>query len=127
MCFRPNLNRYFNFFQALANSFEGNVASLDDVLLKGSKLRERCNSEGRITIDGKLKTVQRQWSDLSGKISDKRKQVSLDIGEWSRFSEELDSKITQLRNYDISLGTQITVTDVKALEKELEDVKVNIR
>lgn len=116
---------YTLFLQALANSFEGNVGSLEDVRHKGSRLRERCNSEGRITIDGKLKTVQRQWSDLSGKISDKQEKVNGEIGEWSRFSEDLDNKLTELRNYEISIGAQITVSDLKKLEKELADVKVH--
>lgn len=68
--------------------------------------------------------MQRQWSDLTGKISNKQDEVSGEIGEWSRFSEDLDSRLTELRNYEISLGAQITVSDLKTMEKELADVKV---
>jgi hypothetical protein len=111
--------------QALANSFEGNVTGLKDVNQKGSRLRERCNSEGRISIDGKLQTIQQRWSDLNEKISQKLQMVKHEISEWTFFNKDLDDKLTELRNYEISLSAQIIgVSDLKTLEKELADVKV---
>lgn len=111
----------------LANSFEGKVANLEDVLQKGSYLRERCNSEGRISIDGKLKKIQKRWSDLSDKISQKLQTVKDEISEWTSFNKDLDDKLNELRSYEISLGAQlIGVSDLPTLEKELADVKVFI-
>lgn len=121
------LTFYLNFWQALANSFEGKVTNLEDVLQKGSHLRERCNSEGRISIDGKLKTIQKRWSDLSDKISQKLQTVKDEISEWTSFNKDLDDKLNELRGYEISLCAQlIGVSDLPTLEKELADVKVFI-
>jgi len=112
-------------FQAVANSFEGHMAQLSDVHERGSRLRERCNSEGRVTIDGKLQTLQRRWSDVKEKISSKVQVVEGEIGEWSDFTKELDQRLTELRNADISLGAAIISTaELKVLEEQLAKVKV---
>ena len=112
-------------FQAVANSFEGHMAQLSDVHERGSRLRERCNNEGRVTIDGKLETLQRRWSDVKEKISSKVLVVESEIGEWSDFTKELDQRLTELRNADISLGAAIISTaELKVLEEQLAKVKV---
>ena len=115
----------FSCFQAVANSFEGHMAQLSDVHERGSRLRERCNSEGRVTIDGKLQTLQRRWSDVKEKISSKVQVVEGEIGEWSAFTKELDQRLTELRNADISLGVaSISTAELKVLEDQLAKVKV---
>lgn len=112
-------------FQAVANSFEGHMAQLTDVHERGSRLRERCNSEGRLTIDGKLQTLQRRCFDVKEKISSKVQVVEGEIGEWSDFTKELDQRLTELRNADISLGAAIISTaELKVLEEQLAKVKV---
>lgn len=101
------------------------MAQLSDVHERGSRLRERCNSEGRVTIDGKLQTLQRRWSDVKEKISSKVQVVEGEIGEWSDFTKELDQRLTELRNADISLGAAIISTaELKVLEDQLAKVKV---
>ena len=101
------------------------MAQLSDVHERGSRLRERCNSEGRVTIDGKLQTLQRRWSDVKEKISSKVQVVQGEIGEWSDFTKELDQRLTELRNADISLGAAIISTaQLKVLEDQLAKVKV---
>ena len=101
------------------------MAQLSDVHERGSRLRERCNSEGRVTIDGKLQTLQRRWSDVKEKISSKVQVVEGEIGEWSDFTKELDQRLTELRNADISLGAAIISTaELKVLEEQLAKVKV---
>ena len=115
----------FPLFQAVANSFEGHMAQLSDVQGRGSRLKERCDSEGRITIDGKLRTLQRRWSDVKEKISNKVQFVEGEIDEWSTFTKELDQRLTELRNADISLGVAIISTaELKVLEDQLATVKV---
>ena len=62
---------------------------------------------------------------MKGKISDKVQVVEREIDEWSRFTRELDQRITELRNADISLGVAIISTsELKALEEQLATVKV---
>ena len=101
------------------------MAQLSDVHERGSRLRERCNNEGRVTIDGKLQTLQRRWSDVKEKISSKVLVVESEIGEWSDFTKELDQRLTELRNADISLGAAIISTaELKVLEEQLAKVKV---
>ena len=101
------------------------MPQLCDVQEKGSRLRERCNSEGRLSIDDKLSSLQRRWSDVKGKISDKVQVVEGEIDEWSRFTKELDQRMTELRNADISLGVAIISTsELKVLEEQLSTVKV---
>ena len=101
------------------------MAQLSDVHERGSRLRERCNSEGRVTIDGKLQTLQRRWSDVKEKISSKVQVVEGEIGEWSDFTKEVDQRLTELRNADISLGAAIISTaELKVLEEQLSKVKV---
>ena len=101
------------------------MAQLSDVQGRGTRLRERCNSEGRINIDDKVSTLQGRWSDVKGKISDKVQVVEREIDEWSRFTGELDKRITELRNADISLSVAIISTsELKALEEQLARVKV---
>ena len=101
------------------------MAQLSDVNERGSRLRERCNSEGRVTIDGKLQTLQRRWSDVKEKISSKVQVVEGEIGEWSDFTKEVDQRLTELRNVDISLGAAIISTaELKVLEEQLAKVKV---
>lgn len=112
-------------FQAVANSFEGHMAQLSDVQEKGSRLRDRCNSEGRITIDGKLRSLQGRWSDVKEKIFNKVQVVEGEIDEWSAFTKELDQRLTDLHNADISLGVAIISTsELKVLEDQLASVKV---
>ena len=112
-------------FQAVANSFEGHMAQLSDVQERGSRLRERCNSEGRVTIDDKLRNLQRRWSDVKEKISRKVQVVEGEIDEWSTFTKELDQRLTELRNADISLGVVIISTaELAVLEDQLANVKV---
>lgn len=101
------------------------MAQLTDVHERGSRLRERCNSEGRLTIDGKLQTLQRRCFDVKEKISSKVQVVEGEIGEWSDFTKELDQRLTELRNADISLGAAIISTaELKVLEEQLAKVKV---
>ena len=101
------------------------MAQLSDVHERGSRLRERCNSKGRVTIDGKLQTLQRRWSDVKEKISNKVQVVEGEIGEWSDFTKELDQRLTELRNADISFGAAIISTaELKVLEDQLAKVKV---
>ena len=115
----------FSCFQAVANSFEGHMAQLSDVQERGSRLRERCNSEGRVTIDDKLRNLQRRWSDVKEKISRKVQVVEGEIDEWSTFTKELDQRLTELRNADISLGVVIISTaELAVLEDQLANVKV---
>ena len=112
-------------FQAVANSFEGHMAQLSDVQERGSRLRERCNNEGRVTIDDKLRNLQRRWSDVKEKISRKVQVVEGEIDEWSTFTKELDQRLTELRNADISLGVVIISTaELAVLEDQLANVKV---
>ena len=116
---------FFSCFQAVANSFEGHMAQLSDVQERGSRLRERCNSEGRVTIDDKLRNLQRRWSDVKEKISRKVQVVEGEIDEWSTFTKELDQRLTELRNADISLGVVIISTaELAVLEDQLANVKV---
>ena len=62
---------------------------------------------------------------MKGKISDKVQVVEREIDEWSRFTGELDKRITELRNADISLSVAIISTsELKALEEQLARVKV---
>lgn len=78
-----------------------------------------------MTIDGKLQTLQRRWSDVKEKISSKVQVVEGEIGEWSDFNKELDERLTELRNVDISLGAAIISTaELKVLEDQLAKVKV---
>ena len=78
-----------------------------------------------MTIDGKLQTLQRRWSDVKEKISSKVQVVEGEIGEWSDFTKELDERLTELRNADISLGAAIISTaELKVLEDQLAKVKV---
>jgi len=123
---RVNFNQLpYSCFQAVANSFEGHMAQLSDVQERGSRLRERCNSEGRLTIESKLRNLQRRWSDVKGKIFNKAQAVEGEIDEWSKFTKELDQRLTELRNADISLGVAIiSTTELKALEDQLATVKV---
>ena len=115
----------FSCFQAVANSFEGHMAQLSDVQERGSRIRERCNSEGRVTIDDKLRNLQRRWSDVKEKISRKVQVVEGEIDEWSTFTKELDQRLTELRNADISLGVVIISTaELAVLEDQLANVKV---
>lgn len=101
------------------------MAQFSDVHERGNRLRERCNSEGRVTIDGKLQTLQRRWSDVREKISSKVQDVEGEIGEWSNFTKELDQRLTELRNSDISLGVAVISTaELKVLEEQLASVKV---
>lgn len=101
------------------------MAQFSDVNERGNRLRERCNSEGRVTIDGKLQTLQRRWSDVREKISSKVQDVEGEIGEWSNFTKELDQRLTELRNSDISLGVAVISTvELKVLEEQLASVKV---
>ena len=101
------------------------MAQLSDVHGRGSWLRERCNSEGRVTIDGKLRTLQRRWSDVKEKISSKVQFVEGEIDEWSTFNKELEQRLRELRNADISLGVAIISTaELKVLENQLATVKV---
>ena len=101
------------------------MAQLSDVQERGSRLRERCNSEGRATIDDKLRNLQRRWSDVKEKISRKVQVVEGEIDEWSTFTKELDQRLTELRNADISLGVVIISTaELAVLEDQLVNVKV---
>ena len=101
------------------------MAQLSDVQERGSRLRERCNSEGRVTIDDKLRNLQRRWSDVKEKISRKVQVVEGEIDEWSSFTKELDQRLTELRNADISLGVVIISTaELAVLEDQLANVKV---
>lgn len=101
------------------------MAQFSDVHERGNRLRERCNSEGRVTIDGKLQTLQRRWSDVREKISSKVQDVEGEICEWSNFTKELDQRLTELRNSDISLGVAVISTaELKVLEEQLASVKV---
>ena len=101
------------------------MAQLSDVQERGSRLRERCNSEGRVTIDDKLRNLQRRWSDVKEKISRKVQVVEGEIDEWSTFTKELDQRLTELRNADISLGVVIISTaELAVLEDQLANVKV---
>lgn len=101
------------------------MAQFSDVNERGNRLRERCNSEGRVTIDGKLQTLQRRWSDVREKISSKVQDVEGEICKWSNFTKELDQRLTELRNSDISLGVAVISTaELKVLEEQLASVKV---
>ena len=101
------------------------MAQLSDVQERGSRLRERCNGEGRATIDDKLRNLQRRWSDVKEKIFRKVQVVEGEIDEWSTFTKELDQRLTELRNADISLGVVIISTaELAVLEDQLVNVKV---
>ena len=116
------------FTKAVAHSFEGHMTQLTDVQQRGCRLRERCNSLGREAIDKKLQTLQRRWSDVKQMISSKVEVVEGEIDEWSSFTKELDQRLTELRNAEISLGTAIISTaDLKTLEDQLAAVKVSSR
>ena len=62
---------------------------------------------------------------MKEKISNKVQVVEGEIDEWSTFTKELDQRLTELRNADISLGVAIISTaELKVLEDQLATVKV---
>ena len=92
---------------------------------KSLKLKENCSDDGKLVVEGKVKGLKDRWAEVKSKIEAKSHVVEEDIIEFTEFMKEIDDRLTDLRNAEITLDAEVIgTTDLKVLENQLTAVKV---
>ena len=78
-----------------------------------------------MAIEGKVQGLTDRWTEVKCKIEEKCQSVEDEITEWTKFMRDVDERLTELRNAEITLDAEIIgITDLKVLEEQLGTVKV---
>ena len=109
----------------MSSSFDGRFDQVTQLERKSLKLKENCSDDGKLVVEGKVKGLKDRWAEVKSKIEAKSHVVEEDIIEFTEFMKEIDDRLTDLRNAEITLDAEVIgTTDLKVLENQLTAVKV---